>query len=324
MTEDASRTRNGLLFGVGAYLIWGVLPIYFRALGHTLPTELVAHRIVWSILFLVVIVTLLRQWPSILAAMKSPRAMLMLSTTALLIACNWLVFIWAVDNGHVLEASLGYYLNPLVNVLIGVILLKEPLSRAQLAAVALAAVGVAVLALGSGHGIWISMTLAASFAIYGFIRKIAPVESLQGLSIETALLAPIALAWILWLESTGQGSFTATPTTTWLLVLAGPITATPLLLFAAAARRLPYSTLGFLQYIAPTMQFLTAVLLFGEHLSRSHLICFGAIWTALVIFASEGIRIGRPRRASGPRRSRLRLAAPPPNAHDGAMLNFFP
>ncbi len=205
MTEDASRTRNGLLFGVGAYLIWGVLPIYFRALGHTLPTELVAHRIVWSILFLVAIVTLLRQWPSILAAMKSPRAMLMLSTTALLIACNWLVFIWAVDNGHVLEASLGYYLNPLVNVLIGVILLKEPLSRAQLAAVALAAVGVAVLALGSGHGIWISMTLAASFAIYGFIRKIAPVESLQGLSIETALLAPIALAWILWLESHRPG-----------------------------------------------------------------------------------------------------------------------
>lgn len=293
MTQDTARTRSGLLLGFGAYLVWGFLPIYFKALSAVPPTEVVAHRIVWSLLFLAIILTALRRWQDLRTAFRTPRALTTLALTAVLIGANWLVFIWAVTNGHVLEASLGYYLNPLVNVLLGTAILKEKLSRGQFVAVALAGAGVAVLALGAGTGLWISLTLAFSFALYGFFRKIAPVESLEGLSIETALLAPLALGWLLWLGSEGQGSLGADPATSLLLVLSGPLTAVPLLLFAAAARRLPYSTLGFLQYIAPTLQFLSAVLLFDEHLTTAHLICFGAIWTALVIFAGEGIRLSR-------------------------------
>lgn len=293
MADEPNRTRDGLLLGCGAYLAWGFLPLYFKALAPALPTEIVAHRVIWSLLFVFAVVSLLRRWPQIGAALKSPRALAMLSLTALLIAGNWLVFIWAVNNGHVLEGSLGYYLNPLVNVLLGVVLLKEPLSRGQLVAVILAAAGVAVLAAGAGSGLWISLTLAATFALYGYVRKIAPVESLEGLTIETALLVPVALGWALWLGGTGQSSFTADPLTTLLFVLAGPITAIPLLLFAGAARRLPFSTLGFLQYIGPTIQFLLAVLLFGERLTTAHIVCFAAIWIALAIFASEGIRLGR-------------------------------
>ena len=293
MTEDHARTRSGLLLGLGAYLLWGVLPIYFKALDHLLPTEIVAHRIVWSLIFLGTLVLLWKRWPAIRAGFGSIRVMATLALTAALIAINWLVYVWAVLNDHLLEGSLGYYLNPLVNVLLGVVVLKERLTRAQTFAVALAGAGVAVLALGAGDALWISLTLAGSFALYGFFRKVAPVESLEGLSIETAFLAPIALAWILWLEGTGQGELMSDPLTTFLIVLAGTATAVPLLLFTAAAKRLRYSTLGFLQYIAPSIQFLIAVLLFGEPLTTAHAICFGAIWSALVIFAVDGLRTGR-------------------------------
>jgi chloramphenicol-sensitive protein RarD len=216
-----------------------------------------------------------------------------LALTACLIGTNWLIWIWAVLNGHVLEGSLGYYLNPLVNVLLGTILLKEKLSRGQMFAVLLAAVGVAVLAAGAGGALWISLSLAASFALYGFLRKVAPVDSIEGLLVETAILTPVALGWILYLYSRGESGLGTDGTTNILLVLAGAITAIPLLLFTAAAKRLPYSTLGFLQYIAPSMQFLLAVLVFGERLTLAHVICFGAIWTALVIFAFEGVRTSR-------------------------------
>lgn len=293
MTDDHARARAGLLLGVGAYLLWGVLPLYFKALSALLPTEIVAHRIVWSLVFLGALVALWKRWPGIRAGLGSARVAGTLAVTALLIATNWLVYVWAVLNGHVLEASLGYYLNPLVNVLLGILLLKEGLTKAQMFAVALAAAGVAVLALGAGDALWISLILAASFALYGFLRKVAPVESLEGLSIETAFLAPLALGWILWLEGNGQGQLTADPATTVLIVLAGTATAVPLLLFTAAAKRLPYSTLGFLQYIAPSLQFLLAVLVFDEPLTPAHAVCFAAIWIALVIFAAEGVRIGR-------------------------------
>jgi chloramphenicol-sensitive protein RarD len=279
--------------GLGAYLLWGVLPLYFKALAHVNPTEIVAHRILWSLIFLGCLATLWSRWPAIRAAIANRRVLLTLMATAVLIAVNWLIYIWAVLNGHVLEGSLGYYLNPLVNVLLGVFILKERLTTGQKFAVGLAAAGVAVLALGAGSGLWISLTLAFSFATYGFLRKVAPVDSLEGLSIETALLAPVALAWVLWLTAQGQGGLGMDSGTTMLLVLAGAITAIPLLLFTAAAKRLPYSTLGFLQYIAPSMQFLLAVLVFGEKLTTAHIICFGAIWTALVIFTFEGVRLGR-------------------------------
>lgn len=293
MTEDHARTRAGLLLGLGAYLLWGVLPLYFKALAHVAPTQIVAHRIVWSLLFLGVLATLWKRWLAIGAALANRRVAGVLIVTALLIAVNWLIYIWAVLNGHVLEGSLGYYLNPLVNVLLGTILLKEKLSRLQMAAVALAAAGVAVLALGAGDGLWISLTLAASFATYGFLRKITPVEAIEGLAIETAVLAPVALGWLLWMQAAGEGQLLRDPMTDLLLVLAGAATAIPLLLFTAAAKRLPYSTLGFLQYIAPTIQFLLAVLVFGERLTVAHLVCFGAIWTALAMFVFEGMRIGR-------------------------------
>jgi chloramphenicol-sensitive protein RarD len=293
MPHSAPLDRKGLLLGLGAYFLWGVLPLYFKALTHVASTEIVAHRIVWSLLFLAVLVSLWKRWAHIRAALSNRKVVLTLAVTATLIGVNWLIYIWAVLNGQVLAGSLGYYLNPLVNVLLGVVLLKERLSLPQKVAVGLAASGVAVLAFGAGSSLWISLTLATSFALYGFLRKVAPVDSLEGLSIETAILAPLALGWIVWLNTASGGGLVSDPLTVFLLVLAGAITAIPLLLFTATAKRLPYSTLGFLQYIAPTIQFLLAVLLFGEKLTLAHIVCFAAIWTALAIFTVEGVRMGR-------------------------------
>src|SRR5688572_19905461 len=253
MTEIDRRRRAGFLLGVGAYALWGVMPLYFKALARVPATEIVAHRIVWSVLFLGLLATIARRWPAIRTAVTTPRVIMILIATALLIAVNWLVFIYAVVSFHMLEGSLGYYLNPLVNVLLGVVLLKERLTRAQIFATFLAAAGVAVLAAGAGSGLWISLTLAASFALYGFVRKVAPVDSLEGLFIETVLLTPLAIGYLIWLAAAGTLAFGQQGLSIdLLLVLGGAATATPLLMFTAAARRLPYSTLGFLQYIAPT------------------------------------------------------------------------
>ena len=299
MAEDHSRRRAGLMLGVTAYLLWGVMPLYFKAIARVAPTEIVAHRIVWSLVFLAALASLLRRWPAIRAAFGAGRVVTTLIVTALLIGVNWLVFIYAVVSGHVLEGSLGYYLNPLVNVLLGVVLLKERLTPAQVFATLLAGAGVAVLAAGAGSGLWISLTLAASFALYGFVRKVAPVDALEGLTIETFLLAPIALGWILWVQQSGTGAFGRFGfATDLMLALGGALTAIPLLLFTAAARRLPYSTLGFLQYVAPSLQFLLAVLVFDEPLTTAHLFCFAAIWTALIIFSVEGLRGAHRRRAA--------------------------
>jgi chloramphenicol-sensitive protein RarD len=238
------------------------------------------------------LLTFAGRWRGIAVALRTPRVVLTLAASAVLIATNWLIWVWAVNNGHVLEGSLGYYLNPLVNVLMGTLLLKEKLSRPQIGAVMLAAAGVAVLAWGAASGLWISLSLAASFATYGLLRKVVDVEALEGLSIETAMLTPIALGWILWMNygHDGGGGLGFDAGTTALLIAAGAVTAIPLLLFTAAARRLPYSLLGFLQYIAPSMQFLFAVLVFGERLTTAHIICFGAIWTALAIFSLDTVR----------------------------------
>jgi len=296
-----TRFRGGLALGLGAYLLWGVLPLYFKAIDDVSALEIVAHRILWSLFFLGALATWWKRWPAIRAALGAPRVLMTLVLTSLLIAVNWLVYIYAVVTGHVLEGSLGYFLNPLVNVLLGVVLLKEALSRAQKGAVVLAAAGVAVLAVGAGGSIWISLTLAASFALYGYLRKVAPVDSLEGLSIETAILLPFALGWIIWLQASGTGNFLQARSTDIFLVLGGVITAVPLLLFTAAARRLPYSTLGFLQYVAPSMQFLLAVLVFGEPLTTAHVICFGAIgrrWpsSSLKAFAAAERRLAQDRR----------------------------
>ena len=293
MTGHHKDNRSGLLLGLGAYLLWGLFPLYFRALGHVGALEVVAHRILWSLILLAALLSWWGRWPALRAATRQPRLLAILAGTALLISVNWLVYIWAVTHGHVIEASLGYYLNPLVNVLLGVLFLNERLFAMQRVAVGLAFAGVAVLAIGSIGGVWISLSLAVSFALYGYFRKITPVEAVEGLSIETTLLAPAALGWLFWLHSHGGLAFGDDRVTDGLLLLAGAATAVPLLLFNAAAKRLPYSTLGFLQYLTPSMQFLLAVTAFGERMTVAHIVCFAAIWSAVAIFAAEGIRSRR-------------------------------
>lgn len=296
MDMQSEQGRAGIAYGLAAYLIWGFLPAFFKLLADVAATEVVAQRIIWSVAFLAVLIAAKGSFPALRAAIANRKALVILCATALLIAVNWLIYVWAVVNGHVLESSLGYFLNPLVNVAMGVLLLKERLGRAQIVAVALAAIGVTVLAFGAGGGLWISLSLAFSFATYGLLRKIAPVESLEGLSIETLLLAPFALGYLWWLSSRGEMAFGADGSITLLLMAAGVVTAVPLLLFAAAARRMPYATLGLLQYLAPSIQFLLAVFAYGEPLTTAHMICFAFIWTGLALYAGNGMLEGRRRR----------------------------
>jgi len=300
--SKVGSNRGGVQLGLAAYAIWGVMPLYFKLLAGVQPTEIVAHRILWSLFLLALLATVWRRWGTIRAALGSGRVLVTLIVTACLIAVNWLVYIYSIVSGQVLESSLGYYLNPLVNVLFGVVLLKERLTRVQVFACLLAGGGVAVMAAGAGSGLWISLTLALSFASYGFLRKIAPVDALEGLSIETLVLAPLSLLWLFYLQGQGTAGFGHQG---WaidlLLILGGAVTALPLLLVTAAAKKLPYSTLGFLQYIAPSIQFLLAVLVFGEPFGSATALCFGAIWTALIIFSVEGIRLARRRVATATR-----------------------
>lgn len=296
MTGTTDSSKGGIPLGLAAYAIWGFMPLYFKLLASVQPTEIVAHRIIWSLLLLGLLATLWRRWGAIRAALATGKVLTTLIVTACLIAVNWLVYIYAIVSGHVLEGSLGYYLNPLVNVLFGVLLLKERLTRAQVFACLLAGAGVAVMAAGAGSGLWISLTLALSFASYGFLRKVAPVDALEGLWVETLILAPLSLIWVLYLMGQGTAGFGHQAWSIDLfLILGGAVTALPLLLFTAAAKRLPYSTLGFLQYIAPSLQFLLAVLVFHEPFGQVQALCFAAIWVALAIFSVEAIRTARAR-----------------------------
>ena len=286
-----SDSRRGLAQGIGAYVLWGLLPVYFALLEGVNAGEVVADRVLWSLVFMLVIVAAMGRSARLRAALRDRRAVLMLAMSATLISINWLVYVWAVQSHHVLAASLGYFLNPLVNVVLGMIFLRERLSRVQAAAVGLAATGVLVLALAAGAGLWVSLVLAFSFGFYGLIRKLAPVESIEGLTIETALLTPVAAAYLIWLGP--AMAFGSTPGLSVLLAAAGVITAIPLLLFAAAARSLRYSLLGLLQYIAPTMQFLLAVFAFGEPVTRAHIVCFAFIWSGLALYALHGSFVAR-------------------------------
>ena len=294
MTSQSSAThpKNGILLGVGAYVVWGLLPLYFKLLGAVPAAQVLAHRILWSLLLLAAIVLVVKRGAAIRAAARG-RTLLLLMASAFLIAVNWLVYIWSVQNGHVLEASLGYFINPLVNVALGVAVLGEKVRRVQWAAVALAGLGVAIMAASGGGAIWISLVLALSFGTYGLLRKIAAIDALGGLFVETILLAPFACAVLVLANAQGDAAFGHDRGLDMLLVLAGAITAIPLLMFAAAARRMPYAALGLLQYIAPTLQFAEAVLLFGEPLHRADAVAFGLIWTGLAIYAADGLRAGR-------------------------------
>ncbi|MEO7494592.1 MAG: EamA family transporter RarD [Massilia sp.] len=289
--------RSGVVLAVLAFLCWGLFPLYFHALQAVPPMQILAHRVLWSLLFLLVVLGVRRQWRWLPAVLGQPRVIASFVASALLLSVNWLMYIWAVNNGHVIEASLGYFINPLVNIMLGYLLLKERLRPVQWVAIALAAGGVAWLTWQAGRAPWIALALAASFGGYGLMRKTAKLGALEGLSFETMVLFPVALAYVLWLGAHGQDAFTASDSdaTRLLLIAAGPITAIPLLMFTAGARRIPLSLLGLLQYIAPTMQFLLGVWLFKEAFSAERAVGFAIIWGALALYAAEGL--WRQRRA---------------------------
>ena len=282
--------RTGILSAALAFLCWGLFPIYFHALNEVPPLQILAHRMLWSLAFLLIVLGMRRQWRW-LEQVRQPRVFWSFVASAFLLSANWLVYIWSVNNGHVIEASLGYFINPLVNIMLGYLILKERLRPVQWTAIALAGLGVAWLTWQTGTVPWIALFLAASFGAYGLLRKTAALGALEGLSFETMILFPIAAAYIIYLTLNGQNAFvnTLSDTTRLLLVAAGPITAIPLLLFASGARQIPMSILGLLQYLSPTIQFLLGVLLFKEAFTADRLVGFVLIWTALLLFAGEGL-----------------------------------
>ena len=293
-TREQKRARIGLLFGLIAYASWGVLPIYFKALANVSPVLIVAHRIVWSLVVLGLLVTLLKGWPAVLRAVRDRRVLMTLALSAALIAVNWLLYVYAINAGHVLAGSLGYYLNPLANILLGRFFLGEALSKRQWTAVGIAAAGVAVLAAGALDTLWLSLTLCLSFATYGLLRKRVAVDSISGLTIETVILAPVAALYLSF-ASQSAAIFGTTDMDVALLVASGVISTTPLLLFTEAARRLPYATVGMLQFLAPTIQFLLAVLVYSEAFTRTHAVAFTAIWVAVALYMSGMLRRRRVR-----------------------------
>lgn len=291
-----AEQRTGLAYGLAAYLAWGLLPLYFRALREVPPLEILAHRVVWSVLLLAGLTTWLRRWPEVARPLATPGGRATLLATTALISVNWGVYIWAVHAGRVLEASLGYFVNPLVNVILGVIFLGEALSRRQRVAVALAGVGVAVLVLSAGRLPWVALVLALSFGFYGLLRKRARIDAVAGLFSETALLAPLAAGGLAWLGARGAGHLGASPGTTALLVAAGAVTALPLIWFALGVQRLRYATVGLLQYLAPTLQFSIAVFVFGEPFTAAHGAAFACIWSSLALYSFDALTAPRAAR----------------------------
>ncbi len=281
---EQRKTRAGLGYGLGAYTLWGVFPIYFRALTHVSPWTILAHRIVWSAVFLSILVSFRREWPLLVPVVRQRRSLLLLVVGGVLIAVNWLVFIYAVGTGRVLESSLGYFINPIFSIALGMVFLHERLRRWQWVAVGIAVLAVANLAFRGGRFPWIALSLAGSFGLYGLVRKKVDINTLHGLLMETAVLVPFALAGLL-LVPTRLPS----PGTFGLLSLLGVITAIPLLLFGAAVRRLPLATMGFLQYIGPTLQFLLAILVFRESLDYTQLVSFGLCWAAIAVYVADSV-----------------------------------
>ncbi len=286
----------GLSYGFAAYFAWGLLPLYWKTLEQVPAFEILCHRIVWSTVFLLLLLRTGGRWGKFRKAIRDPRTILILTASTLAIGANWFVYIWAVNSGHVLETSLGYFINPILSVILAVAFLKERLRPLQTCSVALATVGVLYLNSGYGQFPWIAMALACSFGIYGLLRKIAPVGALTGLAVETFILTGPCLLYLLHLESSGNGViFTGDVAVLWVL-LAGPVTCIPLLWFTAGARRLKLSTIGLIQYLAPSMQFLLAVFYFGEPFTSDHLVSFCLIWAALILFSGEALWVENARR----------------------------
>lgn len=286
----ADDSARGLAAAATAFLIWGLLPLYLKAL-QTIPVlQVTAHRLVWGFVFGFAWLALRKEVGQLMAALRNPSTRWRLSVSAALICINWITYVWGIAANRVVETSLGYFINPLVNVLLGVFLLRERLNGAQWTAVAIAAAGVAWLTWSAGQPPWISLILAFSFGLYGFVRKLVKVESLPGFGAETLLLLPIGVGYLVWCEIAGVGAvLNAGLSMNVLLAFGGPLTAIPLVLFAFGARRIPYSTVGLLQYIGPTIQLLLGVLVFGEPFGGDRAIGFAMIWTALAIYAGDGV-----------------------------------
>ena len=285
----------GIFYATFAFFCWGLFPLYFHAIGEVPALEILAHRMLWSLLFLGLVLTARQQWKWLPQVLRNPRVLGSFVASALLLTANWFVYIWSVNNGHVIDASLGYFINPLVNVLLGLLVLKEKLRRGQWFAIAVAASGVLWLTWSAGQLPWIALILGVTFGGYGLLRKTAALAALEGLSLETMLLFPLALVYVLWLTLHGQNTFINTPYdgTRWLLAAAGPITAIPLVMFAAGARKIPMSVLGLLQYLSPTMQALLGVWVFHETFPPARLIGFVIIWAALGLYVAEGLWQGK-------------------------------
>jgi chloramphenicol-sensitive protein RarD len=282
--------NSGVLYAALAYSAWGLFPAFFKLLGHVNPFEVVLHRMVWALVFLLCVLTVLKRWAWLCDVVRQPRVLAAFAASALLLSLNWSVYVWALQNAHVVDASLGYFILPLVNVAFGFAFLKERPRPVQWLAVAVAGAGVLWLTLQAGRLPWVALVLAATFGIYGLLRKVAALGALEGLTLETLLLAPFALGLLLWWAWQGQGALVQGDASTlgW-LVLAGPLTAIPLLLFAAGARRIPLGTLGILQYISPSLQMLLGVWLYGEAFEPARAIGFYLIWLALVVYSLESL-----------------------------------
>lgn len=286
--------NRGTLYAIGAYLMWGSFPVYFKQLQRVPALEVIGHRVVWSCMALAIVIALTREAAAFSRSIRNLRVIRTYAAAAVLIALNWLVFVWAVSNGYVVEASLGYFIAPLTSVVFGVAFLRERMRPWQWVAVALAAAGVLYLTVSLGKLPWIALTLAISFGLYGLVKKLAPLGAVHGLTLETGLLLPPALIYLLYLDRTGAGAFLHVGTATDLLLFgAGLVTTLPLLLFASATKRIPLSVVGLLQYITPTMQFLIGVLFYAEPFARVRAVGFGLVWVALVIFSVEGWRARR-------------------------------
>lgn len=289
----SDRSKQGVLFALGAYLSWGFAPIYFKALDGFAAPDILMHRVIWSVLTLVLFIFVAKQWGKVKAALKNTKIILILLASAILLAGNWLVFIWSVNNDHLLDASLGYYINPLLNVLLGRLFLGETLRPMQKIAVGSAFIGVASLLVSHGSLPWIALFLACSFGVYGLLRKKIPVESMPGLLLESLMMLPFALYFWAFYAAPSSNLVENSWEVNVLLISAGLVTTVPLIFFNAAAQRIKYSTLGFFQYLAPSMMFVMAVLLFGEPLDEARLVTFAFVWAGLAIFTMDSLRTYR-------------------------------
>jgi chloramphenicol-sensitive protein RarD len=288
-----AEIRSGVVLGLLAYTMWGVFPVYFKWLASVAPLEVLSHRVVWAVVFGALIITLRRQWREVRGVFVDRSRLAWLAIAAICISLNWLIYIWAVQQERIFETSLGYYINPLMYVAVGIVLFGERLRRFQVAAVASAGTGVTILAVSGGVFPWVALSLAALFTAYGVIRKRVAIGAMPGLFVETMLLLPFAVAMLWSIGAAGDLAFGQGDTSlSLLLLLGGPVTVMPLLLFAIAARRLPLTMIGFMQFLAPTLQFFTGVY-YGEALTTAHIICFALIWTAAGFFSYDALRASK-------------------------------